>query len=258
MIFTSIYVGGGYMDSYKRFAGIYDELINEDISYETWSKKIMELCGSLNINKTDYLDLACGTGNITEKIAPFFKSTWAVDLSEDMLVEADTKLRGNNIKVKCVLQDMRYLTLNRKFDLITCCLDSLNYITNLEDLDQCIGSVKKHLKAEGIFIFDVNSYNKLVKVLGNNTFTYTGEEVAYIWENFCEEDIVQMYLTFFIKEGNFYERFEEEHIEKAYKEEEIEEILKRNGFEIIVKMDNYSDREPDCSSERITYVVKQI
>lgn len=246
------------MDSYKRFAGIYDELINEDISYETWAQKIMEICQRLNVKLDDYLDLACGTGNMTEKIAPFFKSTWAVDLSEDMLVEADKKLRQNNIKVKCILQDMRELTLNKKFDLITCCLDSLNYVTDVEDFDRSISSVKNHLKPEGIFIFDINSYNKLINVLGNNTFTYTGDEVAYIWENFCEDDIVEMYLTFFIKSGNFYERFEEEHIEKAYKEDEIERILKRNGFEVIMKMDNYTDDKADFGSERITYVARLI
>jgi ubiquinone/menaquinone biosynthesis C-methylase UbiE len=246
------------MDSYKRFASIYDELINEDINYLTWSQRIMEICERLNIKKDDYLDLACGTGNVTERVAPSFKSIWAVDLSEDMLVEADTKLRGKNIKAKCVLQDMRYLTLNKKFDLITCCLDSLNYITDLKDIKQCFSSVKSHLKPEGIFIFDINSYNKLVNIIGNNTFTYTGDDVAYIWENFCENDIVEMYLTFFIKNDDYYERFEEEHIEKAYREEEIEAALESSGFEIIFKMDNYCDSEVSCCTERISYVVRQL
>lgn len=246
------------MNSYKKFAGIYDKLINEDINYENWAEKIMEICRKFNIRSDDYLDLACGTGNITEKISVHYKNTWAVDLSEDMLVEADIKLRNKQIKAKCVRQDMRTLNLNKKFDLITCCLDSLNYITELEGIEQCLNCVKQHLKDDGIFIFDINSYHKLINVIGNNTFTYTDEEVAYIWENFCENDIVEMYLTFFIKEDNFYSRFEEEHIEKAYRDEVIDKVLQDSGFEIIMKMDNYADGEINYDTERISYVVKKL
>ena len=61
------------MDCYKEFAHIYDELINSDIDYGTWATKILEICNEHDIDRESYLDLACGTGNLTAEIAGGFK-----------------------------------------------------------------------------------------------------------------------------------------------------------------------------------------
>jgi SAM-dependent methyltransferase len=243
------------MGSYKRFAAIYDSLINGDIDYEDWSRKILGICKELNAGKQAYLDLACGTGNITELIAPYFNEVWGVDLSEEMLIEADDKLRGKRIKARFICQDISKLCLNRKFDLITCCLDSINYITSSEDVKRCFLAIESHLKDNGVFIFDINSHYKLTEILGNNTFTYSSEDVVYIWENSCEDDMVEMFLTFFVKSGRLYERFEEEHRERAYREEHIEKMLKESGLDIRMKLDNYNFSDIEKDSERITYVI---
>jgi ubiquinone/menaquinone biosynthesis C-methylase UbiE len=245
------------MNQYKDFAAIYDELINGDIDYDAWANKILYICDKFNIEKRDYLDLACGTGNMTEKLAKHFKSIWAVDLSAQMLTEAESKLRTHNIKAKFVNQDICNLKLNNKFDLVTCCLDSTNYIVEEENLKNYFNSVHMHLKDEGIFIFDINSYYKLTHILGNNIFTFDDEEVTYIWENFLEEDVVQMYLTFFVKEESLYRRFDEEHCERAYKESYLEKIIDKAGFKVLEKINNYEAYNFDNSCERIVYVLKK-
>jgi ubiquinone/menaquinone biosynthesis C-methylase UbiE len=243
------------MNQYKDFAAIYDELINGDIDYSTWADKIYSICLSQGIEMKDYLDLACGTGNMTEKLAKHFKSIWAVDLSSQMLTEADTKLRYSNVKAKFVCQDISSLKLNNKFDLITCCLDSTNYIVDEEALKGYFNGVFRHLKDNGVFVFDINSYYKLTSILGNNTFTYDNDDVVYIWENYLEDDIVTMNLTFFVKEGATYRRFDEEHCERAYKEEFLESILYNIGFRIIDKLNNYEARALESESERIVYIL---
>ena len=211
--------------AYGEFAKIYDDLINEDINYDNMVSRIIEICNEHNIECKDYLDVACGTGNVTVRLAKHFKDIYAVDLSEDMLREAFNKLKENRIKGKIICQDMTEMQLNRKFDLITSVLDSTNYITDEDDLEKYFSSVKEHLKDDGIFIFDVNSYYKLSEILGNNIYTYSEEDVFYTWENVFEDDMVSMFLTFFVKQGELYERFEEEHFERAYKEEELESAL---------------------------------
>ena len=102
--------------------------------------------------------------------------------------------------------------------MITCALDSTNYILDNQDLIKYFSSVKNHLKDDGLFIFDINSYYKLSEVLGNNLYNYDDGEVVYIWENEFKDDIVDMYLTFFVKRGQMYERFDEHHRERAYLE----------------------------------------
>lgn len=243
--------------AYGEFAKIYDDLINEDIDYEDMCSRIIEICKVENINFDNYLDIACGTGNVTAKLAKNFKESFAVDLSDDMLREAFNKLKKEKIKCQLVCQDMSELSLNRKFDLITSVLDSTNYIIEEASFFKYLMRVKDHLKDNGIFIFDVNSYYKLSEILGNNIYTYSEEEVFYTWENTFENDILNMFLTFFVKKGELYERFEEEHLERAYTEEFIENKLKELDLKIIGKFDGYSKKSVENLTERIMYVVKK-
>ncbi|GKU23893.1 class I SAM-dependent DNA methyltransferase [Clostridium folliculivorans] len=246
------------MDSYNKFANLYDQLIYEDINYNSISDFILNLCKDNNINYEYYLDLACGTGNVAAILGKNFKNIFLVDSSDSMLINADKKFRDERMKCKIVCQDMSELSLNRKFDLVTCVLDSTNYILDTEDLKNYFLSVKRHMSENGIFVFDINSYYKLSEILGNNIFTYNSEEIFYTWENIFEDEIVEMNLTFFVKEGDLYERFEEIHEERAYKEDFIESMVKDAGFEIIGKYDGYKNSGVEQDSERIVYVLKNL
>ncbi|MFL0247916.1 class I SAM-dependent DNA methyltransferase [Candidatus Clostridium stratigraminis] len=243
------------MSQYKDLAHIYDELINCDVDYKAWANKILTLCSNFNIEKKDYLDLACGTGNLTEQISKEFKATWAVDLSSSMLTEAESKLRTHGIRAKFICQDICNLKLNQKFDLITCCLDATNYILDEIDLKAYFIGVFQHLKDNGVFIFDINSYYKLTNILGNNVFTFDDDKVVYIWDNYLENDIVDMKLTFFVKEEGNYKRFDEEHSERAYKQVDIEKIIEKAGFVFKGKLNNYEGISIDEKCERIAYIL---
>ncbi len=245
------------MESYNKFAEIYDELINQDIDYNYFASSIISIIDELKIEKDDYLDIACGTGNLSMILGKHFKHTWLVDASEEMLTEAYNKFLLTSIKPKIVCQNMCSLTLNHKFNLITSCLDATNYILEDKDLNSYFISVKEHLKDDGIFIFDINSYYKLSSILGNNIFNYDSEDVFYSWENIFEQDILEMYLTFFVKKEELYERFDEEHIERAYTLDKIKNSLHSADFEILKIMDNYDRaKEVNDKTERITFVVK--
>lgn len=243
--------------AYGDFAEIYDELIYEDINYDSMCSRIIEICNKEKITFNNYLDIACGTGNVTLRIAKSFNESFAVDLSEDMLREAFEKLKKEKVKCKIICQDMSELSLNRKFDLITSVLDSTNYIIEEDKFRNYLLGVKEHLNDNGLFIFDINSYYKISNILGNNIYTYSEEDVFYTWENTFENDLLSMYLTFFVKRGELYERFEEEHLEKAYKEEFIEEKLKSVGLKIVGKFDGYTEKKVNDKTERIVYIVKK-
>lgn len=243
--------------AYGEFAKIYDELINEDINYDEMVERILEICNLYNVELNDYLDIACGTGNVTIRIAKYFKNIYGVDLSEDMLREAFDKFKEARIKGKIICQDMTELSLNKEFDLITSVLDSTNYITDLNDLQNYFNGVYNHLKSNGLFIFDINSYYKLSEILGNNIYTYSEEDVFYTWENVFEDSLLSMFLTFFVKKGDLYERFEEEHLERAYTEKELEQELKKANLEVIAKFDGYTENYVQANTERIVYVIRK-
>ncbi len=249
---------GGITLAYGDFAEIYDELIYEDIDYDSMCSRVIEICKEEKVSFNNYLDIACGTGNVTLRLAKSFKESFAVDLSEDMLRKAFEKLKKEKIKCKIVCQDMSELSLNRKFNLITSVLDSTNYIIDEDNLLNYFKGVNEHLDDNGLFIFDINSYFKLSNILGNNIYTYNEEDVFYTWENVFENELLSMYLTFFVKKGYLYERFEEEHLERAYTEEFIEENLNKVGLKIIGKFDGYTEKKVTSNTERIVYVVKKV
>lgn len=245
------------MECYRDLADIYDNLINSDIDYKLWASVIKDKCDKYGVNFENYLDVACGTGNFTQHLCKKFKNTWAVDLSEEMLTVAEEKFRKEGLKARFICQDMGELCLNRKFDLITCCLDSTNYLLEDEDVLEFFKSVKSLLKDDGMFLFDINSYYKLIHILGNQVYNYDEGDIFYLWQNFLENDIIDMELTFFIKNGQEYSRFDEVHTERAYKEEEIEALLESAGLRVLEKLDNYCEKEIHEKCERITYVVKK-
>lgn len=244
------------MECYKEFATIYDELINNDIDYPSFGNFILETCERYSVNKDNYLDLACGTGNLTVNIFNSFKLSFGVDISMEMLTQAEKKVRNNSCKPKFICQDICKLDINNNFDLITCCLDSINYITEKEDLKELFLRVKQHLKPGGLFIFDINSYYKIKNILGNNTFTYDSDEVFYVWENRFEDEIVDMYLNFFIKEGETYHRVDEEHSERAYSTDFIAQLIEEVGLQCLERLDSYEHKEVSAETERIAFVVR--
>jgi SAM-dependent methyltransferase len=173
----------------------------------------------------------------------------------EMLSEAEIKLRDKRIKAKYACQNIKDLKLNKKFDLITCCLDSTNYILKDRDLVSFFKNIKLHLKDNGLFIFDINSYYKLTEILGNNVYNYDDEDVTYIWENSINNEIVDMFLTFFVREGDLYRRFDEEHSERAYREADIENMLDISGLKVLYKFDSYELEQVKEDTERIVYAV---
>ena len=72
-----------------------------------------------------------------------------------------------------------------------------------------------------------------------------------------EGNLLEMYLTFFIKDGDLYDRFDEVHLERIYREDEIAKALEDSGLSIASKLDNYTDSSVKTTTERITYFVRK-
>lgn len=239
--------------AYNRFAEVYDRLMTEDIDYKKWFSYIESIFKRTNTMPKEILEMACGTGNLTEVLAKEGYDIECFDLSEEMLSIAYKKLRKyKNVSIRNM--NMIDFEFNKKFDSIISICDSINYIIDIEDLKNTFSNVYNHLKDGGTFIFDINSYYKLSKVIGNNTFVYDEDDVFYTWENEFENDISNFYLTFFLKEKDIYHRFNEIHRERAFHIEEIMLLLNKVGFEKISAFEGLSFEKPSNESTRINFL----
>lgn len=241
------------MESYRDFSRIYDMLIQEDICYEDIAPFILEYTE----NKNRYLDLGCGTGTLSMLIARHFQETYLVDLSPDMLTEAVSKFTEAGLHHKAYALSMEEIDFRKEFDLVTSSIDALNYLLEEDQVQEVFNKVFDHLTPDGVFIFDVQSPYKIKEILGNHDFVYTTEDLVYTWENFLDDDTVEMSLNFFIQNGDLYERIEEFHMERAYESDLLVSMLNSAGFKSIELYDNYSKNKPMQTTERWTIIARK-
>lgn len=233
------------MDAYTGFAEVYD-LFMDQVPYEKWSRRITEILKEYGIPDGLVLDLGCGTGSMTELLADAGYDMIGVDASEEMLELACEKRAGSGYDILYLLQDMREFELYGTVRAIVSVCDSLNYITEEEDLLQVFRLVWNYLDPDGVFFFDMNTIYKYKEMLGETTIAENREEGSFIWENYYdpEEQLNQYDLTLYIRdEDDRYTRFEETHIQKAYALERVLELLQQAGMKAEQIFDSDTGKE---------------
>lgn len=245
---------------YKEMSQIYDQLMREDVDYGKWSSYIQSILEKYQGQVSTILDLGCGTGNITIPLSKMGYEMTGIDLSEDMLSIADSKAFEEKKHIKWIKGDMVDFRMKNHFDAIISCCDCINYILDSEKLLKVFQNAYMSLKEGGVFTFDIHAPHKIKEVYRNETFTYTSDELCYIWENSFDEDssIIEYYLNIFIKNhGNsYYTRSEEVHYQRAYEVEEIKKLLLQSGFKTIDVFDFGLFEEPSENTERLQFSCK--
>ncbi|WP_203361683.1 class I SAM-dependent methyltransferase [Bacillus sp. REN10] len=244
--------------TYQRFAYVYDFLM-QDVPYEEWLRFFEQHTASVAGKKV--LDLACGTGELTWRLASAGWDVTGVDLSEDMLMMAREKAAEKGLSFSLYQQDMRELEGLGTYDVVTIFCDSLNYLHSEEDVKRTFRLVHAHLEEGGIFLFDVHSLYKIHHIFTDGTFTSTEDEVSYIWHCF-EGDLpnsVDHELTFFAldESSGQYERFDEGHTQRTFEPEQYTAWLEQAGFEVLHLTADFTADSPKQESERIFFVAQK-
>ncbi|MEF2800208.1 MAG: class I SAM-dependent methyltransferase [Christensenellales bacterium] len=235
---------------YGDFAGMYDPLM-KDVDYDSWAEYLLRFLGAEKLRVTD---CACGTGEITLRLARAGHIMTGVDISGDMLRIASEKARGAALKIPFVEQDMRKLALHRSQDAIVCACDGVNYLDSLKAAEEFFEAANAALKVGGLLLFDISSRYKLENILGCNTFAEDEQGGAYIWKNNYDPKsrLIEMNLTFFERQGELYRRFTERHIQRAHGTDELLKALNRAGFDAeAYDFETMDSVKPD--SERVQF-----
>jgi ubiquinone/menaquinone biosynthesis C-methylase UbiE len=245
------------MEQYVSLAGIYDNNINMD--YPKWASFVKEVFKGegLDIRNSKALELGCGSGNMTVQLKKMGFDVIGLDISQEMLQVAAEKALSSYMKIMFINQDMTSFQVNKSFNGVFSFCDVINYITDEEKLFECFKRVYSSLDVGGLFIFDISSEHKLKDVIGNNTFTRNEEDLCYIWDNYLEDSLLEMYITFFVKQGALYKRFDEKHLQRAYGTDRIMSLLNKSGFQNIKTFDDYSFSPINKDTLRISFVAKK-
>ena len=260
------------MSHYGAFAEVYD-ILTSNIDYPAraayFDEAIRRHGGSCGI----LLDLGCGTGSLSEELAARGYDVIGVDNSEDMLELAMEKRIQSGHDILYLLQDMREFELYGTVRAVVSVCDSLNYITDPEDLENVFRLVNNYLDPEGIFLFDFNTEYKYREVMGDCTIAEDRGVCSFIWDNYYyeEERINEYDLTLFVretgqpdpdtdepdKEGQLYRRYTETHYQRAYTLEEMQRLLEKAGLVFEAAYDMDTKEVPGDTSERICVIARE-
>lgn len=236
---------------YEDFSYIYDKL-SFDLDYEGYANNILKLVEEYKIKKENILELAAGSGMLTHYFFDEFKNIDALDISPDMLNVFAEKYDNDNVNL--IYYDMVEFENPDKYDLIVILLDSINYVTDPKELQKLFDNCYKNLKDGGLLVFDINSEYKMKEVFGSNCYVYEYEDIFYTWDNFYEDDLIDMHLNFFVenKDGS-YDRIYEYQLKRVYTINEVSEKVKEAGFHDIKTYDEDDFGPVKADSLRILF-----
>lgn len=226
------------MNGFSVISDFYDSF-NGGARYDDYLDFIKERFNALSLHDPDYqprvVDLACGTGEMTLKLAEAGFDAVGVDRSPQMLSKAMEKAYSHpQLSLFFVKQDMTRLSMDAKANLFVCLYDSLNYLEDEEALQLVFKKVSDHLTQGGIFIFDVNTMERFTDIYADNAFVFKRPDGVLIWE--CRYNkssgICLFDVEHFSKTGDLYSRSHEILKQRFFSPQTVEKLLEESGFSI--------------------------
>ncbi len=222
------------MESYGALAVYYDRLMSH-IDYDAWATFAYSLLNLDPASRPLVLDLACGTGSMSVRLASRGLEVIGVDRSEEMLAAAESKAREWDVQVDFAQADLTSFELSGEADGAVCLFDSLNYLTSEGALRAALFHTARALRKGAPLVFDVHTEERL-RQIGCETFGDVDRDLAYIWQSDYDEDtrICEMQVTLFVQDeaSGLFRRYDEVHYERAHTALEIEAALAAAGFAI--------------------------
>jgi SAM-dependent methyltransferase len=98
------------------------------------------------------LEIACGTGRVGKAVAVAGREVTGIDISLAML---QTARRRENCRNRYVAMDMRRLAFSTSFDAVIIPYNSLNLLTDRQDIHACLSGCRQLLRADGILLLQL-------------------------------------------------------------------------------------------------------
>lgn len=244
--------------SYDNFSRFYDRL-TDNVEYEKRADyfcRLLSLCG---VNSGILLDLGCGTGSMSVKMAERGFDVIGIDSSIGMLNAAQQKMFESGKNLLLLNQSMQDIDLYGTVDCAICVLDGINHLNSADEVRQTFKKVSLFMNKGGAFAFDVNTIYKHKNVLADNAFIYEFDDLFCSWQNNYNsiDNSVDISLDFFEEEDGVYYRSGESFTEQAYELSDISTWLEDAGFEVVGIFDDLTTDNVKPDSQRAVFLTKK-
>src|SRR3989338_8696537 len=115
----------------------------------------------------EVLELGCGTGRVSIPLIEQGVKVTAIDSSQNMIRVLREKVRNleNRKYIKIIRGDLTKIKLNKKFNLIIMPFRVFQCLSNVNEQQEALSNIKRHLTPNGLLIFDI--YYPNLKILSN-------------------------------------------------------------------------------------------
>ncbi|MBR4471205.1 MAG: methyltransferase domain-containing protein [Erysipelotrichaceae bacterium] len=204
------------VSNYEVLAKYYDELLQDEEALSLWLQYIEEK------EFKSVLELASGSGVMAGILKRKGYEIIASDLSKQMKEASKSNYDGEYL-----ILNMTDYNLSKKFDLVLCICDSINYLYE-EELDDFFKCAYKHLNDNGRLIFDMHHMKRIEEFKDQYIEEGFVSNVPYQWTIQSDEydHSISEHFTFYTSEG----MIQENHFQNVFDPKVIKE-----------KMDKYFD-----------------
>lgn len=220
-------------ESFEYLAKYYD-LIYNDKDYESEVAFLEEIFEAA-LKPKKILEIGCGTGNYTKILIDRGYDVTALDLSESMLKTAKEKCTCKFIK-----GNITDVSINDRFDACIAMFAVMGYVTENSEIIKALKNIHKHLKEDGLFVFDVWNGLAVLRLLPELRIKVVeNDEVKLLrianpklksFDHICEVTYKLLTLN---KSNSKFSEIDEKHVMRFYFPQEIKFFLEATGFEVL-------------------------
>jgi SAM-dependent methyltransferase len=217
---------------YETLARVYDMTGQSRFSLKMVAY-MLEILALRRAKPRRILDLACGTGAAAVALARRKFEVTGVDGSQAMLARAAERSARWKVAVDWRQASLTALDLPGGYDLATCFYDSLNHLTDPEDLRKAFFGIRRSLAPGGLFFFDMNTRYALETVWNGVSDSHLDERYARFWTSHFDPEtgLGRLETTYFVAgpDGR-YARVEAVHRARGYDPDVVVAMLEEAGF----------------------------
>jgi len=233
------------INDYNSVCDIYDLYNTASYDIDFYLKRFKNFKGNA-------VELMAGTGRLSIPLIKSGMKLDCVDISKGLLDRLSEKLSEENLQGNIYCQDIRFLNLEKKYDLIIIAFNSFSEIIDVKDRELVFRSVKNIISEPGEFIFTLYNPSYRRKSISNNLtfvdeFPVNDNKLRFFISSAESDSIVEV--------KQFYELYDDSGILlnkrmlnlkfKLINRNEIEELIRRSGFIIKEFYGNFDSSEYD-------------
>lgn len=248
-------------NNFKLYSQYYD-LLYQDKDYEKEALYVHDLIQTYVPQAKSILELGSGTGKHAQRFSNLGYSILGIERSAEMVKIAQSNANANT---NFLIEDISLFKVDERFDVALSLFHVISYLTESNKLISTFENVNRHLKSEGIFIFDVwhsaavhfQIPEKRVKKLSNSEIEVIRKANPVLD---VEVNVVKVIYDIEVKSKLTGEMFKvsETHPMRHFGKPEIELLAYATGFEITCTEEFLNKQQPSQDTWGVCYLLKKI